>query len=303
MIKIITDTGSDLTHHNAQELGISLIDIPITDNEGYDYSMDKDLTIEDFYMSLADGKMYTTSQININTYYENFKSHLDQGYDLLYIGLSSGLSGTVQSANQAKKTLEEEYPDRTIEIFDSKVATLPQMLMALRAKKMADEARTIEEIKEEIVKMQENAIILFMVDDLDHLHRGGRVSKATSVVGGMFNIIPILELDPQSGKLGLLGVGRGKNNLKKKLKQEIDKKAGQSLSYDQDFWIFGANYDKDKNFDEGVEFLEKGLSVDKEQIKSSILSPVIGVHTGPNMWAINFFKDPGSYGYFEDFSL
>lgn len=293
MIKLITDNGGDLTLAEAKDFDIDILPLTNIDEEGNEYIVGEDISLDDYYQTMVDGKVYTTSQVSMGVFYDRFKSYLDQGVEIIYIGLSGALSGTVESATSAAKQLKSEYPQGKITIIDSLSATVGQRLMCIKAKLLLDQGAGANEVQDLVKKMQENQVLLFSVGDLNYLYRGGRLSKTESLVGGLLGIIPILGLDSTTGSLETVTVARGKNNFYKKYKAELEKRMTGPLVKDQDFYLVGTSENDQVDFFR--QFLVDNYQINKNRINYCQLSGLIGAHTGPVVSGIMFYNDPNPF--------
>ena len=191
---LLTDSSADLPAKLYKELDIELLPLSfILEEKSYLNLPDEStMRFHDFYELLRGGKNVTTSAINVETFRETFLPFLKEGKDVLYLGFSSGLSGTFSAGHIAAQELMEEYPERKILCVDTLCASLGQgMLVYLTAKKRLEGAS----IEEAAAFAEENKLHLchwFTVDDLFFLKRGGRISAATALVGSALGIKPIL---------------------------------------------------------------------------------------------------------------
>ena len=183
-------------------------------------SMDFDV----FYQRMTDGAMTKTSQINADEYEEYFTQFLSQGKDIIHLTLSSGISGTFNSANLAKALLEDKYPDRKIYVIDSLAASSGYGLLIDHLAGMRDSGATIDELAAWVEEHKLNLNHWFFSSDLTFFIRGGRISKAAGAVGTVLNICPLMNVDFE-GRL----IPRYKIRTKKKVIQAIvDKMAEQA---------------------------------------------------------------------------
>ena len=185
---ILTDSSADLTEALYKECDIELLPLTfLLDGKSYQNLPDEStMRFSDFYAQLRDGKNVTTSAINVALFRETFEPFLKDGKDILYLGFSSGLSGTFSAGHIAAQELLEEYPDRKILCVDTLCASLGQgMLVYLTAKKRLQGA-TLEEAAAYAEETKLNMVHWFTVDDLFFLKRGGRISAATALVGISF---------------------------------------------------------------------------------------------------------------------
>ena len=192
--KIITDSCCDLTMAQYAELGVAYASLSVVlDGATYDSFSEPD-QLQDFYRRLRAGENVGTSGVNLNGWKQIMKPILEAGQDILCIAFSSTLSTTQQSARIAAAELEEAYPQRTIRIVDSLAFSMGQGLLLMHACRNRDNGMTLEE---NAAWCEENKLHIchFMaVDGLDHLKKGGRVSKDTVFVGGMMRLKPILTI-------------------------------------------------------------------------------------------------------------
>lgn len=191
---IITDSTANLTEKLTKENGIREIPFPYF-SEGQEYPF---CSLEEFddlkyYSDIKNGLKITTSQINPQKYIDFFRPSLEDGRDILFIGLSSGISGSFTSATMARQQLAEEFPDRKIELIDSLGASLGEGLLVLQAAKYRADGIQLTETAEKIIDLRERMYQVFTVDDLMHLKRTGRLSNAGALIGTVLGIKPLLK--------------------------------------------------------------------------------------------------------------
>lgn len=195
--QIWTDSTTDFPADMIAALGVHVLPLSIH-LEGQDYKDghgEGTLPPKDFYAMQREGKMSTTSQINTETFRTCFQSVLDAGMDVLYLGFSSGLSGTYNSGRLAAEELREEYPDRKIITVDTLCASMGEGLLVYHAVNMQKAGKTIDEVAAWATENRTKLAHWFTVDDLNHLKRGGRVSGAAAFFGTMLHIKPVLHVD------------------------------------------------------------------------------------------------------------
>ena len=191
---IITDSTANLTQKLIRENSVIEIPFPYF-TEGKEPSF---CTLEEFddvkyYADIKNGLKVTTSQINPQKYIDFFRPSLENGRDVLFIGLSSGISGSFTSATMAREQLAEEFPDRKVELIDSLGASLGEGLLVLQAAKHRADGIQLTETAEKIIDLRERMYQVFTVDDLMHLKRTGRLSNAGAVIGTVLGIKPLLK--------------------------------------------------------------------------------------------------------------
>ena len=285
---IMTDTTADLPESYIQEHQLAILSLSYT-IEGTTYDRENPLDVREFYAKMRAGSMPTTSQVNPEQAKEAFKACLDQGNDVLYIAFSSGLSGTCGSGMVAAEEIREsgEYPDRKLIVIDSLSASLGEGLLVHKAVQLKEAGKSMEEVADWVEKNKLHLCHNFTVDDLFHLHRGGRVSKATAVLGTMINIKPVLHVDDE-GHLIAIGKVRGR---KKCLAALVDRMADQIKGYeDQNSEVFISHGDCQEDAEYVQKLVQERFGVDKFIINH--VGPTIGAHSGPGTVALFFMGNP-----------
>ena len=236
-----------------------------------------------FYNDMRKGRMISTSQISPDEYVRAFRPYLEEGADVLYLSLSSGLTNTFSSAMAAKEKLERKCPNGHLFPIDSLSATGGINLLLEKAVAFRDQGMPCAEIADKIQALTKTVCHVFVVDDLMHLCRGGRVSATSAVFGTALQIKPILIIDPE-GKLTVVEKKRGGKAALKELQTRFNKNRDP-----EQHRVYMCHADS-KAFLEPLK--ELILEADPEaEISSPLLSPVIGAHTGPGMISVIFFGD------------
>lgn len=285
--ELLTDSCCDLTYDYLEKNNVNYISMLINiDGKEYVDDLRKDFDYQWFIDQLRNGKVPTTSQINIGTYMEIFKLFIDQSKPVLYLAFSSGLSGSCYNAMMAVEQLKEEYgEDRVpIHVYDSKAASLGEGLLVHRLIQMRDAEATINEAIEWLDEYSPRLHSWVYVDDLKHLERGGRVSKTQAAVGTLMNVKPIIIMNAE-GKLENIGKVRGrKKGLAKLVKETVD---GMTDPNNQEIFIVHAD---DR---ESAEEIKKGLlqHIQPKEIKISEMGPTIASHTGVGTLAVFSFGE------------
>lgn len=259
----------------------------ILGDKEYVDDLGKTIPYDKFYQAMEDGAMTKTSQVSVGEYMDYFSKFLEQGKDILHVTLSTGISGTYNSAVTASNILHEKFPDRKIFIVDSKGASSGYGLFMDKLADLRDEGKTIEEIRN---FAEENKLRLnhwFFSTDLKYYVRGGRISKASGFFGGLLKICPLLNMD-EDGKL----IPREKIRTIKKVEQAIYEKmvecADNGLDYDGKVFISESNcMDYARAVADLVEANFKHINGGKVQIYS--IGTTIGSHTGPGTVALFFW--------------
>lgn len=282
---ITTDNGSDLPESYFAEhyVGCTYLSYSM---DGKNYDHDNFLPVEEFYDRVRKGAMPTTAQVNPEAARALIEPYLKEGKDVLHISFSSGLSGSYNSVRIAGEDLQQEYPDRKIIVLDSLAASLGQGMIVYLAQQQKEAGKSIEEVAQWVVDHRLNVVHVFTVDDLNHLHRGGRVSKTTAVVGGVLNIKPVLHVDNE-GKLIAVGKVRGRKKSLLALVDMMEEKIGSYKNSCDTIFVSHGDCEKDAQF--VVDKIKE-----KYQIKTvmvDFVGSVIGAHSGPGTVALFFLGD------------
>ncbi|MEE0933401.1 DegV family protein [Clostridium sp. D43t1_170807_H7] len=224
-IKIITDSACDLKREYIDKNNIALLSLILNlEGQAIKDDLGKSLSYEEFYNKMRHGATPTTSQINAHDFEEEFTKYIKNGDSIIYISISSSLSGTFNSANIARNNLIEEYPEAKIELVDSSSVSMGQGLLVLKACEMRDNGASIDEIVEWLEENKRKVIHSILIDDLNHLKRGGRISGATATIGSLLNIKPSAYLDDE-GKLVQGEKIKGKKKALRFLANEVKERA------------------------------------------------------------------------------
>ena len=282
---ITTDNNSDLPEEFYQkyQVGCTYLSYSI---DGQTYTKEDFLPTAEFYARMRAGAMPTTAQVNPEAARALMEPYLIEGKDILHIAFSSGLSGSYASCCVAAEDLSEKYPQRKILVVDSLCASLGQGLLVYHAVKLKEAGKSMEEVVQWLESHRKNLVHLFTVDDLDHLHRGGRVSKATAIVGGMLNIKPVLHVDDE-GKLVAIGKVRGRKKSLQALVDGMQERIGLYASSCDTIFISHGDCEAD------ARYVEKKVK-DIYPIQTVIINYVgatIGAHSGPGTVALFFLGD------------
>lgn len=280
---LVTDSASDLTYEMQTEYGIDILPLylNIKDQTYLDMKDESTIKVKDFYAQMRAGAVATTSAVSVGVFEETFEKYAKEGKDVLYIAFSSGLSTTCNSGMIAAKSVLEKYPERKIYVVDSLAASRGQGLLVYLCALKAEEGATIEEVRDYAEATKLHICHFFTVDDLVYLKRGGRVSAATALLGGLLNIKPLLHVDNEGH---LISIGKTKGR-----KSSITALAG---------YIKGNELPETKK----VAFICQGDCIEDANMLSDILKtqygfedvqigytgPVIGAHSGPGTLALFF---------------
>ena len=284
---ILTDSASNLTAKQLRDNNITAIPFPYF-LKGKECGCDTLETFDDmaFYAALKNGEKVTTSQINPQKYIDYMRPILESGKDILFIGLSSGISGAFSSAVIAKEQLNDEFPERRIELVDSLGASLGEGLIALKAAEYRAEGKTIGETAEEIRIHIEKMYQVFTVDDLMFLKRTGRLSNLSAAVGTVLGIKPILKGN-EEGKIVAFGKVRGRAKVISALAEKYN-----ALVKDPETQTVGISYCDCK---EDAKALADLINKTNPPKKLLIVKhePATGSHLGPGALALYFEGEKG----------
>ena len=279
---ILTDSASNLTAKQLRDNNITAIPFPYF-LKGKEYGCEMLETFDDmaFYAALNNGEKVTTSQINPQKYIDYMRPILESGKDILFIGVSSGISGAFSSAVIAKEQLNDEFPERRIELVDSLGASLGEGLIALKAAEYRAESKTIDETAEEIRIHIEKMYQVFTVDDLMFLKRTGRLSNLSAAVGTVLGIKPMLKGN-EEGKIVSFAKVRGRAKIIAALAQKYSE-----LVKNPEIQTVGISYADCKEDAEYLAALIKKANPPK-RIVTVKHEPATGSHLGPGALALYF---------------
>lgn len=285
--QIFSDSSCDLPIELIEQYNIRVIPYYVTfDKETY-YKEHEEISNEEFYKKLA-AKVYPkTSLPSVQDYMNVFQESIEAGQDVLCFCLSSKFSGSYQSAVNAKSILEEDYPDAKIVVVDSIQATAGEGLIVLQAARMKEAGFGMDELVKKIESIKSTARIMFTVDSLEYLQKGGRIGKVTSLAGTMLNLKPMIvlkeaELMPYSNVRGR------KKALEKTLAMVEEYFEENNESYDDyDFCMANAT-----TMEETMMVQEKVEELIGRKLDYPIfqIGVTIGTYTGPGALGICFVK-------------
>lgn len=277
---ITTDAACDLPEEYLAQHGVVAMSMNYIMDDVI-YGNENKMDPKDFYNAMRTGKMPTTNAVNPEEAKECFLRYIKEGMAILHLGFSSGLSTSFNSARLAAEEICEEYPDACIYVVDTLAASLGEGLMVHKAIQLRDAGKSAQEAAAWLEENKQHFCHQFTVDDLFHLHRGGRVSKATAIVGTLINVKPVLHVDHEGHLISLCNV-RGR---KKALNKLVENMAEQIKGYeDQNDTVFISHGD----CLEDAEYVANQIR-DKFGIQDFVInyvSPVIGAHSGPGTVAL-----------------
>ena len=275
---ITVNSTVDLPKEWLEERRVPVVPLKYT-IDGQTYTDMEGLTGKEFFAKLREGKMSTTSQVNPEEAAEMLEPFLKEGKDILHLGFSSGLSGTLNSMKIAGEMLEEKYPEAKVIVIDTLCACLGEALLLYKALQQKEKGMNIDELAQWVEDNKLHICHNVTVDDLNHLHRGGRVSKTTAVLGTLVQIKPIIHMD-DNGKLQVIGKERGR---KKSLNKIVDMAVEQSKGWDNDI-IMITHGDCIEDAEYVAKLVREKMGIDNILINN--IGTVIGSHTGPGVVAV-----------------
>lgn len=279
---ISTDSTADLSPNYIRENNIGIYPLYYNiDGEEYIPGV-YDMPVKKFYESMQNGKMPTTSAANPKYVMEQMRKAVCDGYDVLHISLSSGLSSSYNNTAICAMDIMDEFEEANIKVVDSLCATVGQGLLVYKAVQMKKEGKTIDEISEWLNENKKYIVHQFIVDDLFHLVRGGRVSKSAAVVGTVLKFQPMLFLNNE-GKIEPMGKIRGRKKALNTLADNIEEKT-KNLPLDE---VFISHADCIEEAEYVAERIKSRYGVKNVVIND--ICPTVGAHTGKGVIVAAYF--------------
>lgn len=257
------------------------------DDVSYSDDMGQSMPIKEFYQRLRDGQEPRTSQINENEYVEYFKTFLDKGLDILHLSLSSGISGTYNSARLAAENLKESYPDRKIYIIDTLCASAGFGLIVDKACDLRDQEFSIDECRDWLEDHKLELQHWFFSMDLTFFVKGGRISKVSGWFGTALNICPLLNVNDE-GRLIPRYKLRGKKKCYTAIVDKMEELAFNGTNYSGKVFFSHADCLEDVK---AVEELVRARFPKVSDIEIFDIGTTIGSHTGPGTVAMFFWGE------------
>lgn len=282
---ITTDNTADLPYSYYEDHGMEYMYLTYQ-MDGENYGKGHELGAKEFYDKIRNGSMPTTSQVNSEEAKEVLRPILEEGKDVLHLAFSSGLSGSFNSVRLAVEELKEEFPERKIIVIDTLCASLGEGMLVDKAVELKEEGKSMEEIAEWLEEHKLNFCHVFTVDDLFHLHRGGRVSKAAAVVGTMINLKPVLHVDNE-GHLIPLSKVRGRKKSLQALVSMMEERMGSWK--DKNTKVFISHGDCQEDAEYVAKMVKEKLGYETSLI--NVIGSTIGTHTGAGVVALFFMGD------------
>ena len=274
---ITTDSSADLEENFLKEHEIGMVSLNCL-LDGETYNSENPLPVKEFYAKVRGGAMPTTSQVNPEQAKALFEPYAKAGTDVLHLAFSSGLSGSCQSAMIAAQEVMEEYPDCRIVVVDTLLAAMGQGLLVYKAVQKKEAGASMDEVTRWCEDNKMMIASYVTVDDLNHLYRGGRISRSSAVLGSMVGIKPVIRIDDE-GKLEVIGKARGR---KKAVQTIIDKL--MSLIQDGEKTVFISHGDCEEEAEAIRDTLVEKYGIEETMI--NFVGPVVGAHTGAGVLAV-----------------
>ena len=282
MFQVITDTSANLPSELTQRNDITVIPFPYYVNGAKHTCLDtEDFDGETFYGAMREGAEITTSQINPQNYLEVMKPILRKGLDILFVGMSSGISGSFHCAELAAEELAEEFPERKIRLVDTLGASLGEGLLVIKAVKDKLLGLSLDDIYNKLIDLRHRLCNIFTVDDLKYLRKGGRLSNLGFIVGTLLQIKPLLKGN-EEGKIVAFAKLRGR----KKALEELAKRYDEYVVNAGEQTIGIAHADCPEDAERLAELLRRNNP--PKEILTVGYEPVTGSHVGPGTLALFF---------------
>ena len=278
---IYTDSSADISPAILKEWGVSCLSLTFRFNDSEREWSNADMEISEFYNKMRAGGIAKTAAVNSETFRDSFEATLREGNDILYIGFSSGLSTTYNSARIAAESLKEDYPDAKVITVDSLAASAGLgMLVRLAVMKKA-EGKSIDEVASYIESIKLKMCHWFTVDDLVYLKRGGRVSPTVAFVGNLLGIKPVLHVDNDGHLVNVTKVRGRRASI-----TALFEKYGELAENPTDSLVYISHGDCRSDAELLAAMIKEKYGVETEIITD--VGPVIGAHSGPGTLALFF---------------
>ena len=260
----------------------------LLDGKEYPDDLGKSVSFKDFYQMIADGAQPTTAQVNTEQYINLFEPILKEGKDVMHLTLSSGISGSINSANIAKVQMEEKYPDRKVMVIDSLAASSGFGLLVDKALENQEKGMNLEENVQWIEANKNKLHHWFFSTDLTSFIRGGRISKVSGFFGKALNICPLMNVNNE-GKLIPRNKYRGKKQVIREMVKRMEEHAQDGLNYSGKCYISNSACMEDAR--KVADMVEEKFPKLNGKVLINSIGTVIGAHTGPGTVALFFWGD------------
>lgn len=276
-IRIIVDSGSDMSGNESQYLSVAPLSITFGETQ---YQDGVTITHKEFYEKLiGSDELPKTSQVSPYDFEMEIKKAVDAGETPIVITVSSKLSGTYNSATIAASEFDEK-----VYVVDSENVAMGERVLVQYALRMIEEGMSAEEIVAELERSKKNIRLVALLDTLEYLRKGGRVSNVVGFVGGMLSIKPLVAI--QDGNVEVIGKARGTKNGNSMLTKEIEKAGGIDFSMPYALGYSGLEDNLLQKYIKDSEAIWKGNT---EELPIGTIGGTIGTHAGPGAFGIAFF--------------
>lgn len=279
-VSIIADSASDVSQDTAKEWGINILPLKIRFGEE-EFLDGVTITNERFYERLTSGEIPKTSQISPADYEDAFKAEIEKGNEVVCLTISSGVSGTFQSANIAAGEF-----DGKVHVVDSKQFCISYYILVEQAVRLRDEGKSAKEIAEAIDELTDKATVLSIFDTLEYLKIGGRLSSTAAFVGEMLSIKPAITI--KNGVVDVFGKVRGAKKGIATIISKVEELGGIDFSMPMCVGCTGNADELLNKFMEEGKHLFNGL---EKEIKRISVGATIGTYAGPGAFAIAFYPN------------
>lgn len=287
--KIICSSTVDLPEEYLKEKDIDYVYFHFNmDGEQYDDDFGKSISIDEFYKRIEIGAMPTTSQPNVQENISCIEPYLKEGKDIIYISLSSGISGAYNAASVASEMLSEKYPERKIRVIDSLGASSGYGLLVDSIADLRDSGESFDNVVSWAEENKLNIQHWFFSTDLQHFKRGGRISATSAVIGTVLGVCPLMNVDNE-GKLIPRKKIKGKKKVIKEIVKMMEIHAEDGLDYSKKCFISHSNCIEDAQ--KVAELIESKFNKIDGSVMLNDIGTVIGSHTGPGTVALFFYGD------------
>ncbi len=284
MSVLLIDADGELWYTRQEALGVQYIAMPYSygGNEYY-YDLGKNTDFAEFYKAVRGGEVPKTMALNPQEYEEILRPIFESGQDVLYVSFSHTMSGTFDHLNTALATLAEEFPERKCTVFDTKSISVGAGMQMEYAAELKNSGATDEQIIEALQRFTDRVAMYFVVDDLMHLKRGGRLSGFAAFAGSLLSLKPVLTTD-ENGSLAVIAKKAGKKAAMRMLVNEV---VEQLTGTEFPVYVLDADCP-----DDGKWIAEQiRIARPDAQIVRQMVGPVIGSHCGPGTVGVIFIAD------------
>ena len=284
MSVLIIDADGELWYTRQEELGVDCISMPYSyGGEVYYYDLGKNTDFNKFYTAVRGGEMPTTMALNPNEYVDILEKYFSKGEDVLYVSFSHAMSATFDHLQTALDELHGKYPERKCTVFDTKSICLGAGIQMEYAAELKNAGASDEEIIKKLTEFRDRSAVYFVVDDLMHLKRGGRLSGIAAFAGTLLSLKPILTID-ERGSLKVFEKITGK---RKALRKMADRVIADLTGTEYSVYVLDA--DSPEEGDALADMIREQRP--EAKIVRQPVGPVIGSHCGPGTIGVVFIAD------------